>query len=132
MLELFTRIMILTATVLAPVPAEPLPDPLAWGYLGIRVEQGTLEVRGVEAGTPAERAGLRPGDEIVQIGELIPQTFEEVAEHISSFRPGSRLKVKVRRDGTMMTFIVRLGVRPADLPPPPIKNRPMLPVDEDD
>ena len=129
---LLARIMIVLGVVLAPVPAEPLPDPLAWGYLGIRVEQGTLEVRGVEAGTPAERAGLRPGDELVQIGKLVPRTFEEVAEHISTFRPGSRLKVKVRRDGSIKEFSVRLGVRPADLPPPPNKNRPMLPVDDDD
>lgn len=132
MADLMTRFVVLIVTGLAPVPAEPPPDPLAWGYLGIRVEQGTLEVRGVEPNTPAERAGLQPGDELVKVGTLEPRSFDEVAEHISTFRPGSKLRVEVRRGDDMKVFTVRLGVRPADLPPPPIRTRPDLPVDDDD
>jgi serine protease Do len=131
MFELIAGVVVFLGIGLTPVPAEPPPDPLAWGYLGIRVEQGTLEIRGVEPDTPAEKAGLLAGDEIVKIGNLEPRTFDEVAEHIGTFRPGSRLRVEVRRGETTKTFTVRLGVRPADLPPPPIRNRD-LPVDDDD
>lgn len=131
MFEWIAQVAVLIGIGLTPVPTEPPPDPLAWGYLGIRVEQGTLEIRGVEPDTPADKAGLQPGDEIVKIGKLEPRTFEEVAEHIGTFRPGSRLRVEVRRGDATITFTVRLGVRPADLPPPPIRNR-ELPVDDDD
>lgn len=108
----------------APVPAGPMPDPLAWGYLGVRVDTGTVRVRDIEPGTPAARAGLQAGDELVRIGSLQPRTFDEVAEHISSFRPGSRLRVEVRRGAETKAFTVRLGVRPADLAPPPNRTRP--------
>lgn len=107
------------AAGMAPIPPEPMPDPLAWGYLGIRVNQGSLIISGVEPNTPAAKAGLQESDLIVRIGELEPQTFDEVAEHISTFRPGSRLKVVVRRGDAEKSYVVRLGVRPADLPPPP-------------
>ncbi|MGL6094870.1 MAG: PDZ domain-containing protein [Fimbriiglobus sp.] len=115
--------------VAAPVPPEPLPDPLGWGFLGIRVEAGTLRIAGVEPGTPAEKAGLRPDDEFVRVGDLTPLSFDEVAEHISGFRPGSSMKVVVNRNGESQSVVVRLGVRPAELPPPPTRTRviPVLP-----
>ena len=106
------------AVGLAPVPAGPPPDPLALGYLGVRVEPGTLRIVGIEAGTPAARAGLQPNDEFVRVGDLRPQTFDEVAEHISTFRPGTVLRVEVRRGADVRDFTVRLGVRPAELPSP--------------
>ena len=106
------------AGVAAPVPADPTPDPLAWGYLGVRVENLSLRVSGVEPNTPAARAGLEAGDEFVKIGTLRPRSFEEVIKHISSFRPGSRLTVEVRRGGTTKSFVVRLAARPSDLDPP--------------
>lgn len=108
---------------LAPVPPEPLPDPLAWGYLGVRVDQGSLRIRSVEPDTPASKAGLQPEDEFVRVGTLKPETFDEVAEHISGFRPGSLLQVEVRRGSETKTFKVRLGVRPPELPPPPFRTR---------
>ncbi len=117
--------VLLTISIgLSPVPPDaPPPDPLAWGYLGVRVEGGTLRLSGVEPQTPAAKAGLQPGDEIVRIGNLTPTTFEQVAEHICSFRPGSMLRVVVRRDGEEKTYVVRLGVRPGELGPPPNRTR---------
>ena len=125
--------VLLTVSIgLTPVPLEAPPDPLAWGYLGVRVDSGTLRLAGVEPQTPAAKAGLQPGDEIVRIGDLTPATFEQVAEHISSFRPGSLLKVEVRRDGEVKTYTVRLGVRPNDLGPPPNRGRFVTPLPPDE
>jgi S1-C subfamily serine protease len=121
--------LVALAVGLAPVPADPPPDPLAWGYLGVQVDPGTLRINDVRPGTPAAKAGLQASDEFVRVGELRPQTFDEVAEHIGTFRPGSTLKVEVRRGSERKTFSVRLGVRPPEFPaPPPI--RPRVPVDE--
>lgn len=116
-------VLVAVSVGLAPVPPEPTPDPLAWGYLGVRVDAGSLRLSGVEPGTPAAKAGLQSGDEIVRIGDLAPTTFQEVAEHISSFRPGSLLRVVVRRDGEERSYVVRLGVRPGELGIPPVRGR---------
>jgi predicted metalloprotease with PDZ domain len=135
----FRFVLLLSAALLlvacsraAPVrlPPEPEPDPLAWGYLGVRVTQGSLKVSSVDPGTPAFKAGLQAEDELVSVGTLDKLiTFDDVAEHISSFRPGSLMKVTVRRKGELMSFTVKLGVRPAELPPPPNKRR-LKPLEE--
>jgi hypothetical protein len=36
--------LVALAVGLAPVPADPPPDPLAWGYLGVQVDPGTLRI----------------------------------------------------------------------------------------
>lgn len=111
---------------LAPIPPEPPPDPLAWGYLGVESEAGSLRLANVQPGTPAAKAGLLPGDEFVRVGHLRPQSFDELAQHVSSMRPGSVLKVEIRRGDETKTYTVRLGVRPSSLTPPPALVRPPL------
>jgi len=55
-------------------------------------------VGAVEAGSPAERAGLEPGDEILAIdGEPVP-SWEEAQYHIL-LRPDAPLSLRVRRGG---------------------------------
>lgn len=130
MSELLAAILTAVA-VLAPVPADPKPDPLAWGYLGVRVTPGSLRISSVEPGTPAAKAGIHPEDEIVTVGTLRPRAFEEVADHISSFRPGTTMKVEVLRNGEKRQYTVKLGVRPAEAGPPPPRP-PRVPVPRDD
>ena len=128
MSDVFVTLMLGAASLGAPVPTDPPPDPLGWGYLGVRVNQGALAVSTVEPNTPAAKAGLQPGDEFVRVGTLKPHSFDEVAAHISSFRPGSMLKVEVRRNGEVKSFTVRLGSRPAGLEPPPVRPVPGSPI----
>jgi len=105
----------LTVPALAPVPAEPPPDPMARGYMGITVGTGTLTVSGVEPKLPAARAGLRAGDVLLRVGTLEPQTFDQVIAHITSFRPGAVVEIEVQRGSEKKTFKVRLAARPAEL-----------------
>ena len=85
----------------------------------------------VEPGTAAARAGLRPGDQVLQVGTLKPRNFTEMARYVSSFRPGTELKLEVRRGSETKTFTIRLGVRPPEAgPPPPRDQLPGLPRDE--
>lgn len=114
----------------APVPKPADPDPLSWGYLGVRVMQGQLRLTAVEPNTPAARAGLLAEDELVSVGTLTKlKSFDDVAEHISNFRPGSLMKVQVKRGNDLKIFEVRLGVRPIELGPPPNKRR--IPIPEE-
>ena len=105
----------LSVPTLAPVPAEPPPDPMARGYMGITVGTGSLTVERVEPKLPAEKAGLRSGDVILRVGTLQPQTFDQVIAHITSFRPGAVVEIEVQRGGEKKTFKVKLACRPTDL-----------------
>jgi len=114
-----THVLIGAVTLLAPMPREPMPDPLARGYLGIVVEQGTLMIKDVEPGTPAAKVGLRSGDVITRVGQLQPDAFDQVVNQICTYRPGTLLEVEVRRGSESHVLMVRLAARPERLGLPP-------------
>lgn len=123
--------LLMAISVLAPVPADPRPDPLAWGYLGVSFAMpGGVQIGRVDPGTPAAKAGILPGDDIVRVGSLKARQYEDVVEYISSFRPGTVLTVEVRRNGETKVFTVKLAVRPPEAGAPPPRNR--LPIPRDD
>jgi S1-C subfamily serine protease len=105
----------LTSQVLAPVPPESPPDPLARGYMGITVGTGSLTIERVEPKLPAAKAGLRSGDVLVRVGTLEPQNFDQVISHITSFRPGAVVEIEVQRGTKRKTFKVKLASRPQEL-----------------
>ena len=119
----------LTFHTLAPVPREVPPDPMARGYMGVTVGNGTLSVASVEPGLPAHKAGLRSGDVLVRVGTLEPQTFDQVIAHITSFRPGAVVTIEVRRGSERKVFKVKLACRPAELD---LQNRVPVPFPIDD
>jgi S1-C subfamily serine protease len=114
----FTAMLVIllgTTYTRAPVPPETPPDPMARGYMGITVGNNTLVISGVEPKTPAERAGLRPGDVLLRVGTLQPQNFDQVVAHITSFRPGAMVEIEVQRGTERKTFKVKLASRPPEL-----------------
>lgn len=117
--------------VLAPVPREAAPDPMARGYIGIRVTPPGLVVESVEPNMPAAKAGLRSGDVIARVGTLEPQNFDQVVAHITSFRPGAVVEIEVQRGTERKTFKVKLVARPLDIDSPRnIPGRPVIEVDD--
>ncbi len=108
----------LMTPVLAPVPPDARPDPMARGYMGITVGTGTLTVERVEPNLPAHKAGLRAGDSIVRVGTLQPTAFDQVIAHITSFRPGAVVEIEVQRGSERKTFKVKLACRPLELDHP--------------
>lgn len=113
---------------MAPVPPAAPPDPLARGYMGITVGTGSLTIERVEPKTPADKAGLRPGDALVRIGTLRPQNFDQVIAHVTSFRPGAVVEIEVQRGTERKTVKVKLACRPQDLDLPryvPLENSPV-------
>jgi S1-C subfamily serine protease len=119
-------ILLLTASVAvaAPLPREPLPDPIGRGYVGIYFGQGPLSVGQVIPGTPAEKVGMKPGDVFVRVGTFEPKDRAQLQQFLSSIRPGTPMLVTVRRGEETKSMIVRLAARPADsepyIPPTPI------------
>lgn len=76
--------------------------------LGVTVEQidGALVVQQVAAGSPAERAGLAPGDELRSVGGEPVATVEELRDRLDAIAPGERYEVEARRDGDPLTLDV--------------------------
>ena len=76
--------------------------------------EGRLIVKDVFVGGPAQRAGLRPGDQILTVNDKTIANSAELIELISSLDPNTRVKVGISRDGWTRTITVRL-LKPDDL-----------------
>ena len=79
--------------------------------LKLPVSRGAL-VQDVTAGSPAERAGLRPYDVILTVDGREIWTNEELIRDISGRQPGSIARLDVLRDGRHAPTLVRLAERP--------------------
>lgn len=75
-----------------------------------QADQGVLITR-VHRDSPAERAGLEPGDEIVAIDERQVVSPEQVIERIRQARPGEVVIIHLQRDGQEESVRARLESR---------------------
>ena len=64
----------------------------------------------VQAGSPAQQAGLRPGDRIDAIGGEEVSSFEDL-QRIVGLHPGLPVTIAVSRGGRPLTFEATLGAR---------------------
>jgi putative serine protease PepD len=86
-------------------------------YLGVTVEPASGSDAGasiveVHAGTPAEEAGLQPGDVVVAADGRSIDAPEELTGLIAAKDPGDELELELVRDGETVTVTVTLGERP--------------------
>jgi serine protease Do len=98
------------------------------GYLGIRLQDVTNEfadalgiernrgafVQQVVPGEPADRAGLKAGDVVLEVNgkEVTPQ--QSLSYIVNNIEPGSRVNLRVLRDGDTMTVPITIGRRPSE------------------
>ena len=80
--------------------------------LKLSVSRGAL-VQDVSAGSPAERAGLKPYDVILTVDGREIWTNEELIRDISGRQPGTLAHLDVLRDGHRSAWQVKLAERPA-------------------
>lgn len=98
----------------APAPPDPPQNVNGKAFLGIQSEDlGSLVVGAALPGMPAAAAGIRPGDRVLRVGSKVPANFEQLAEHVQTYRPGATIAVEVDRNGQRHTFHVRLATRPS-------------------
>src|SRR5438552_8099896 len=106
------------------------------GYLGVQVQrlsaalrrakgipestEGTL-VSNVEDGSPADDAGIKRGDVILEVNHESTPDPRELVQTVSGLRPGKRTSVLIWRDGVTRTVTLTVGARPSgsDTPTPP-------------
>ncbi|WP_158295454.1 DegQ family serine endoprotease [Crenalkalicoccus roseus] len=97
------------------------------GWLGVSMQRldeelaravGAPDRRGalvaqVQEGSPAERAGLQPGDVVVGFGERAIEAPRDLAEAVAGVRPGGTATVVVLRNGERVERQVTVGRHPA-------------------
>jgi S1-C subfamily serine protease len=88
--------------------AEPAP-----GMLGVtlRDDGGRVFVKDVYLGGPAQRAGLRPGDRILAVGDKAVSTIAELVETLAAYEAGARIEIRASRDGWSKELPATLGKR---------------------
>ena len=69
-------------------------------------------VGSVQAGSAADRAGLREGDRILSVAGTSTQYFQEI-QGVTSIRPNYRVEVRFEREGQVRAVPLRLGPRSA-------------------
>lgn len=68
----------------------------------------------VVANSPAEQAGIEPGDVITQVNGTQVGGTRPLADFLTQFKPGDRLRLTVGRGGATRMVTVTLGSAPGD------------------
>jgi diguanylate cyclase (GGDEF)-like protein len=86
--------------------------------IGVQTDRGEkgLSVLSILPGLPAERAGLRVGDEILTVGGRPVRTAAELQGIAAEFRRGTPVEFRVRRQGAVRVIAVSPGTRLAWAP----------------
>jgi membrane-associated protease RseP (regulator of RpoE activity) len=107
------------------LPELPLPGVELRPFLGVRyktVKDGA-RIAEVEPGTPAQAAGLRPGDVILAVdGAPVGEGHPDLTARVLEYEPGDEIQLRVRRGAGELEIEVILGARAVfdrrfDLPP---------------
>jgi serine protease Do len=89
------------------------------GWLGIELGGGDagLGIRGVSAGSAAEKAGVKRGDRIKTIDGADVKSMDQVVETIGRHKPGDVIKLVVVRDDKDVALAPTLAKAPAAMSP---------------
>lgn len=92
------------------------------GWLGVAVadlppdrtgrREGAL-IQGVERGSPAARAGLRPGDVVLRLDGQPVDGSRGLVRGIAALPPGRNVRLSVLREGRIQEIAVQVGRRPS-------------------
>jgi Do/DeqQ family serine protease len=96
------------------------------GWIGVEAQEITPElaesfklpanegaiIAGVMRGSPADRAGIRPGDLLVAVGGKPVKDPQGMLELIAGLAPGSTTQFTVRREAKEVVLAVAIGKRP--------------------
>ena len=96
------------------VAIQDVTDELASSF-GVREREGVL-VADVMKGGPAEVAGLRPGDVIVELNGSKIREVPELQRRIANVAPGQSVAIAVVRDRATQRLKVRVGEMPNEEP----------------
>jgi len=118
-----------SAVVHAVAPALAAKGRMAWGWLGVSMgdvgegaggtpagplpESGAL-IRTVRSGEPAARAGVKPGDIVIEVDGRPVREPRDLQQIVAGLPPGRTVPVGVLRDGRRETLTVEIGEAPEE------------------
>lgn len=91
------------------VAIQPISKELA-DYYGLKDDKGVL-VTEVFEGDPAEKAGIRPRDIILEVNNRKIKDHRDLTRLIADTRVGETVPVKILRDGKQQNFMVKIAKR---------------------
>lgn len=93
------------------------------GWLGVEIvssgrtangrESSEVFIAGVMQDGPADKAGLKRGDQIIEVAGQSVVSANQVIRQIGALAPKARTEIIVRRDGKVRKIDVTMGERPA-------------------
>ncbi len=98
-------------------PVDLVPARAA--LLGLPPETTGVELIGIAPGSPAETAGLRPGDVLLSLDGHPIGDSREALSRVAARAPGERVRLEVSRRGEQFLVDSRLGERPGSPRPQP-------------
>jgi S1-C subfamily serine protease len=97
--ELKPLIEKLRAGAAPPPPPPPVAEGAPYVGLSVREQAGKLVVESVEKGGPAERAGLQPGDVLLELANEPLKSVKDLQDRLRGLEPGSIVFLKVEVEG---------------------------------
>ncbi|MBL4576468.1 MAG: PDZ domain-containing protein, partial [Opitutaceae bacterium] len=93
---------------------EKAKIPKAWLGASIAIQKDQLRITKIPRETPAIKAGLNVGDEIVAInGYRIAPTTKAFTKHLEFFQPDDVITILVARRGKLIPIETTLGRKPS-------------------
>ena len=80
-------------------------------YYNLAFNEGALILK-INDNSPAEQAGLEPGDIIVEIEKIPVRTMDDVRKNIINRKAGDRIAIKIVRSNKYLTGKITLGEIP--------------------
>ena len=93
------------------VEAQEITPELADSF-GLPDTDGAL-IAGIVRGSPADSAGIRPGDVLLAVGGQAVTDPQVMLDLIAALKPEAKANFRLRRDKTILEIPVRIGKRPA-------------------
>lgn len=95
------------------------------GWIGINLGERSSISEGhqiflteVASESPAEKAGMKVGDVLVQMGDFPIRNVSDVRNSMFFARAGQFLDIQAHRNGQLVDFTVKISERPSSLPVP--------------
>lgn len=99
-----------TRTGAAPRSGGPQPSLGTVPDMGASDVPG-LRLGGVTPGSPADKAGLKTGDVVIELGGVAVTDLQSYSDALYSHKPGDEVTVVVMRGAQKLSFTVTLGRR---------------------
>jgi serine protease Do len=96
------------------------------GYSG----SGGVAVQQVFSGSPADQAGIQPGDVILQVDGKSFDNMKSLHDYIGSKKPGDTIRLNVWSQGVKKFVAIKLGETPAEQPLSAEQQQPQQPEEE--